>query len=113
MDRPNEAEKKYLSLAYDAFYGIFEEVIADAFWEQDKYYKFCRVKDAFSIYAELLNYPPLQGVIEYLKSHRPPMEAEIGSELFKFIRNVVAHFPFFRSWEEVWIDKDLVNWYRE
>ncbi len=41
------------------------------------------------------------------------MEAEIGSELFKFIRNVLVHFPFFRSWDEVWITKNLVNWYRE
>jgi hypothetical protein len=113
MDRPNQAEAKYLIQAYNAFYDIFEEILTDSFWEKDKYYKFCKVKDAFSIYAELLNYPPLQQVIEYLKNNRPPMEAEIGSELFKFVRNVIAHFPFFGSWEEVWIDKDIVNWYKE
>ncbi len=111
--RPNEAEQKYLTLAYNMFYDIFEEVISEAFWEKDVYYRFCRVKDAFSIYAELLNYPPLQWVIENLRVHRPPMEAEIGSELFKFVRNVAAHFPFFASWEDVWIDTDIVNWYKE
>ncbi len=106
--RPNEAEQKYLTLAYNVFYDIFEEITCEAFWGKDVYYRFCRVKDAFSIYAELLNYPPLQLVIEYLRDHRPPMEAKIGSELFKFVRNVAAHFPFFVSWEDVWIDKDII-----
>src|SRR6266849_1166634 len=103
--RPNNAEEKYLTLAYNAFYDIFDEILTDSFWGKDRYYKFCRIKDAFSVYAELLNYPPIQSVIEYLKNNRPPMEAEIGSELFKFVRNVVAHFPFFGSWEDIWIDQ--------
>ena len=38
------------------------------------------------------------------------MEAEIGGELFKFVRNVLAHFPLFATWDEVWINKALVNW---
>lgn len=41
------------------------------------------------------------------------MEGEIGSNLFKFIRNIFAHFPFFDSWDEVWINKSIVNWYKE
>jgi hypothetical protein len=35
---------------------------------------------------------------------------EIGSELFKLVRNVLAHFPVFESWEDVYIDNDLANW---
>ena len=38
------------------------------------------------------------------------MEAEIGGELFKFVRNLLAHFPLFATWDEVWINKALVNW---
>ncbi|MFC1807926.1 hypothetical protein ACFL0T_06120 [Candidatus Omnitrophota bacterium] len=41
------------------------------------------------------------------------MEAEIGSELFKFIRNIVMHFPFFNGWNEVWINKSIVNWNKD
>ena len=41
------------------------------------------------------------------------MESEIGSELFKFIRNVVYHFPFFNSWDSVWINQSIVNWYKK
>ena len=110
--RPNRAEKEFLGLAYNKFYDIYEEILSDDFWKRDAYYRFSRIKDAFSIYAELLNYPPIKWVVEYLKNHRPPMEAEIGSELFKFVRNVVVHFPLFESWEKVWISKDIMNWYK-
>lgn len=107
---PNIAELKYLNLAYNRFYDIFDEVLTDSFWVKDKYYRFCKIRDAFSIYTELLSYEPIQWIIEYLRTHRPPMEAEIGSELFKLVRNVLAHFPVFESWEDVYIDYDLANW---
>jgi hypothetical protein len=111
--RPTRIEKELLTLAYNAFYDIFEEAFSDGFWEKDAYYRFSRTEDAFSIYAELLNYPPLKWVIEYLKKKRPPMEAEIGSEFFMFARNILIHFPFFQTWEEVWINKNIVNWHKE
>jgi len=38
------------------------------------------------------------------------MESEISGQLFKFIRNVLIHFPIYDSWDEVWINKDLINW---
>ena len=41
------------------------------------------------------------------------MEAEIAKELFKFIRNVIIHFPFFDRWEDVWINQSLINWHKE
>jgi len=41
------------------------------------------------------------------------MESEIGSELFRFVRNVVSHFPYFNSWDSVWIKKTIVNWNKE
>jgi len=111
--RPNEAEKEFLSLAYARFYDIFDEVISDDFWEKDSQYRFSKIKDSFSVYSELLNYTPIQWTIEDLRSSRPPMEAEIGSELFKFIRNVITHFPFFERWGDTWINKKLINWHKE
>lgn len=85
----------------------------DSFWEKNEWERFSKIKQAFEIYAELLNYEPIQWVIEKLKKTRPPMESEIGSELFKFVRNVVTHFPFFKGWNEVWINGLLVNWYKD
>lgn len=111
--RPNPAEIQFLTLAYNRFYDLFEEVMADEFWDKEPWYRFSKVKGVFSVYGELLNYEPIGWVLEQMKKARPPMESEIGSELFKFIRNVVAHFPLFDSWDEVWISGSLVNWSRE
>lgn len=110
---PNKFELQFLTLAYNRFYDIYEEVMDDTFWDKNDWERFSKIKQAFSIYAELLNYEPLKWVIEKLKTARPPMESEIGSELFKFVRNVVSHFPFFKSWDDVWINNSLVNWYKD
>jgi len=111
--RPNKAESEFLTIAYNRFYDIFEEVMSDPFWEKDEWYRFSKVKDAFAVYSELLNYEPIKWVIENIKISRPPMEAEIGSELFRFIRNVIMHFPFFDSWNEVWVNQSIINWYKD
>lgn len=111
--RPNKSEVEFLTLAYNRFYDIHEEVFQDEFWTNNAYYRFCKIREAFNVYAELLNYEPLKWEINDLKKTRPPIEAEIGSELFKFIRNIVAHFPFFDSWNDVYVNNSIVNWYRQ
>jgi len=110
---PTPAEVKFLTLAYNRFYDIYEEVMVDSFYDKDELYRYSRIKDVFAVYTELLNYEPIKRVIEHIKNARPPMEAEIGSDLFKFIRNVIAHFPFFDKWDDVWVSKSIVNWYRD
>lgn len=111
--KPNEAEKLFLSLAYNRFYNLFEEIMNDSFWKLDAWQRFSKVSNGFSVYAELLNYAPLKYILKTMKTKRPPMEAEIGGELFKFVRNVLAHFPLFATWDDVWINKTLINWNRE
>lgn len=111
--RPNSLEIQFLTLAYNRFYDLYEEVINDNFWDKSDWERFSKINQAYSIYAELLNYDPIKWVIEKLKTKRPPMESEIGSELFKFVRNVVSHFPFFTKWDDVWISKPIVNWYKD
>lgn len=111
--KPNNAEQEFLTLAYNRFYDIYDEIINDSFWEKDEWYRFSKTKDGFAVYAELLNYEPIKWVVEQTKKHRLPMEAEIADELFKFIRNVITHFPFFNCWNDVWINKAIINWYKE
>ena len=111
--KPNESELAFLTLSYNRFYDIFEEAINDSFWEKEEWYRFSKVKEGFAVYSELLNYEPIKGTIENIKKSRPPMEAEIGSELFKFIRNIITHFPFFNSWNDVWVNKSIINWYKK
>ena len=110
--RPNKAELEFLNLAFNRFYDIFDEVMEDSFWRKKRLYRFSRLNIAFAVYSELLNYEPIKWVIEHLKKNRPPMESEIGSELFRFVRNMVAHFPFFDTWNDVYVTKSLANWWR-
>ncbi|MDP1744589.1 MAG: hypothetical protein Q8L90_03365 [Bacteroidota bacterium] len=111
--KPNSAEMQFLTLAYNRFYDLFDEVMQESFWKKNEWERFSKIKQAYTIYAELLNYEPIKFVIEKLKTERPPMESEIGSELFKFVRNLFSHFPFFTKWDDVWISKSIVNWYKE
>jgi hypothetical protein len=108
--RPNAAEIAFLDLAYGRFYALFAEVMDDAFWEKDDWYRFSRVANGFAIYAELLHYPPIGWEIERLRQMRPPAEAEMASDLFRFVRNIITHFPFFDRWDDVWLTKPLINW---
>ncbi|GLS92042.1 hypothetical protein GCM10007916_31120 [Psychromonas marina] len=111
--RPNKSEELFLSLAYNRFYDIADEIMEEAFWEREEWYRFSKVSHLFAIYAEVLSYEPIKLVLKALKKNRPPMESEIGGPLFKFVRNILAHFPLFESWNDVWINKELVNWQRE
>jgi hypothetical protein len=111
--RPIISEIQFLTLAYNRFYDLFDEVIDDSFWVKSDWERFSKINQTYSIYTELLNYEPIKWIIEKLKTDRPPMEAEIGSELFKFVRNVFTHFPFFTKWDDVWINKSIINWYKD
>jgi len=111
--KPSGAEKLFLSLAYNRFYDLFEEVMNDSFWKLDAWQRFSKVSNVFSVYAELLNYELLKYILKAMKTQRPPMEAEIGGELFKFVRNILTHFPLFATWDDVWVNKTLINWNRK
>lgn len=87
--------------------------MADDFWDKDSHYRFSRVSSVFAVYAEILSYESFRYVLETIKTQRPPMESEISGPMFKFFRNIFAHFPFFDTWDDVWVSKELVNWQRE
>ncbi|KAF0203391.1 MAG: hypothetical protein FD170_1110 [Bacteroidetes bacterium] len=105
-----EAEELFLNLSYNKFYDIKSEVFSENFWNQEPNYRLGRISQAFLIYGEILNHEPMKGVLNWIEKHRPPMESDISGPLIKFIRNIFAHFPFFDTWNEIWINIDLVNW---
>lgn len=109
--RPNQRELLFLHKAYESFFNdILPEVLEDAFWQRDPYYRFSRIRDAFLIYSEILDYEPIGWFLERLKTFRPPMEAELSNEYVLFLRNAMVHFPLFKSWDQVELTKGLVNW---
>ena len=44
------------------------------------------------------------------KGGRPPLEGVIADGLFSFIRNLLLHFPVFKTWDEVYINKNMATW---
>lgn len=108
--RPTIAEEEFLKLAYSRFYEIEDKVFADDFLSKDSELRFNLIKDGFAIYSEILNYEPIKWELEEMKTKRPPMESEISKDLFRLVRNLIFHFPFFTNWNEVFVTKQLVNW---
>lgn len=108
--RPNKQENVFLNHSYNFFLDIYEEIKDEAFWQKDSYYRFNRIRDVFLVYSEILEYEPIGQFLKALEKLRPPMEAELSKEYILFIRNLLIHFPFFKSWNEVKISKELINW---
>jgi hypothetical protein len=49
--RPTQAEIEFLKLSYNRFYDIFDEVMADTFFDNDDLYRLSRIKDAFAVWS--------------------------------------------------------------
>lgn len=106
MQRPTIAETRYLTLGYNSFYNLFDEIMDDKFWGLTPQDRFAKIKDLFSVYTELIKYEPLKFIIG--SDSRPNSEL-LARDFTKFIRNVLQHFPFFEDWDSVYIDKELVT----
>ena len=70
--KPNEAEKEFLTISFNRFHDLFEEMMLDGFFERDGWYRLSRIKEVFSVYVELLNYEPIKWTIDNMKEARPP-----------------------------------------
>jgi hypothetical protein len=108
--RPNKNEILFLNHSYDFFLDIYKEIFDKTFWENNSYYRFNRIRDAFLVYSEVLDYQPVDSFLESLKKVRPPMEAELSKDYLLFIRNLLIHFPFYKSWDDIKFTKELINW---
>lgn len=109
--KPNEKEREVLLLFFNRFYNLYDEIVNNEFSKKDAKVRFYKLRDAFSVYKELLNYEPIKAYIEYMKKGgRPFFEGIIADDLFSFIRNLLLHFPVFETWDEVYINKNLATW---
>ena len=110
MGKPTEKEELFLSQAYEAFFDIAADIKSETFELETPYYRLNKFRDALMIYSEILEYEPIGFFIEHLKTARPPMEAELSKEFLLFLRNMLIHFPFFKSWNEFQVSQKLINW---
>ncbi|HCQ89612.1 MAG TPA: hypothetical protein DIU45_07530 [Clostridium sp.] len=110
---PNEKEKEVLNLFYNRFYDLYDEIVDENFFMNDAKIRFYKIREAFSIYKELLSYEPIKNYLKWIKrGGRPPLEGIIADDLFSFVRNVLSHFPVFDTWNDVYINKNLATWTR-
>lgn len=109
--KPNKKEREALSLFYNRFYDLYEEIVNDDFINKNAKIRFYKLRESFSIYKELLSYEPIKEYIKWMKKGgRPHLEGIIADDLFSFIRNLLLHFPIFDTWDEVYINKNLATW---
>lgn len=107
-NHPTKIEREFLKIAYNRFYDLYEEIMNESFWDKEAKYRLFHMKEVYSVYFELLKYPPIQWMIE---SESKPNFSDVGKDLMRFIRNILQHFPFFDEWDDIWISKSLVNQY--
>ena len=85
---------------------MYEEITNDNFFKENAQLRFFKLREAFSIYKELLSYEPIKSYLEWMKrGGRPPLEGIIADGLFSFIRNLLLHFPIFKTRDEVYVKK--------
>lgn len=107
----NKKEIEVLTLFYNRFYDLYDEIVDDNFIRENENIRFLKLREAFSVYKELLSYEPIKYYIEWMKQGgRPPLEGIIADDVFSFIRNLLLHFPIFNTWNEVYINKNLATW---
>lgn len=107
---PNDNELVMLDLAYTRFFEIYDEFILKDFWELSAEIRLFKFKNCFEIYSELLKYEPIKWYINYLRKHRPLQEGFFAEEYFLFIRNILNHFPYFRCWDDIFINENMAIW---
>ncbi|MCQ2958145.1 MAG: hypothetical protein MJ180_04490 [Candidatus Gastranaerophilales bacterium] len=111
---PKESkEYEFLNLATNRFMDLYELINNISFMDMPPQSRLHIIRDFFSVYAEMLSYPPIKNHIEFIKKTRPSMESVMSSELVKFIRNILVHFPFFSTWDEIYVSKQLINWKKD
>ncbi len=107
---PNKKELEMLGLLYDKFFHLYEEIRSKEFLKLDAGIRFMKLSKMFAIYNEAQLYPPIRYVLDGLDKIRPKSEKFIALNLFNFIRNVLAHYPVFDSWNEAYVTKNLAPW---
>lgn len=106
---PNE--ELVLRLFYNRFYDLYDEITNDKFLMFDAKTRLYKLREAFSIYKELLDFEPIKQYLKWMKNGgRPPLEGVIADDLLSFIRNLLLHYPLFDTWDVVYINKSLATW---
>lgn len=103
----NEHEITFVTMAMERFHQLVENLNSD---ELTPEYRLFYIKELYSIFAELDNIP----FVKKYKADPPPPQEIIDvmkglDQTVKFVRNVLLHFPLFKTWDEIWISKSFAK----
>lgn len=75
-------------------------------------FDFKSVKHVSALVSELLSNSDTKAAFEKAasKSKVNGKNNEIWLECFEVIRNILVHFPWFNSWDDIYITRSLLNW---
>ncbi len=77
-NKPSSSEIQFLTLAYNRFYDLYDEVMDDSFWTKTDWERFSKIKQAYTIHVELLHYEPIKWVIKKLKQKDLQWSQKLG-----------------------------------
>lgn len=66
--------------------------------------KLLYLKDFLSVYSEISTI----GYIKELNETTPNQVIKEMKPFFKFLRNLIVHFPFFKTWDEIQFTREIV-----
>lgn len=108
--KPTREEAVVLEQFFKGFLVRYREIRDPGFYKRSAEVRLLILKELFSIYNELYLYEPIRSYIDTLDTRRPASEKFIALDCFRFIRNIFIHYPFFRTWDEIYMTKSLASW---
>ncbi|MDQ0966876.1 hypothetical protein QFZ20_002279 [Flavobacterium sp. W4I14] len=101
---PTSDQEEFLQLGLKRYKELSKELLNNKDLSEEK--KFFYIKELVSVYSEMEAYPPLKNLLKDSPTNNPVLTFQ---PLFKAVRHVLAHFPFFSRWDDFYFNQDMVN----
>jgi len=102
-DYPKQDQIDFIQLSLNRSNELMSLVEDNALSERER---FLLLKELVSIYSEMERYPPIIDLLKTVPAGNPV--GDFGP-LFKVIRHLLSHFPFFDTWDVFWFNQEMVN----
>jgi len=102
---PEPQQIEFLNLAFTRYLHL-RHALKNPNPSNTQEQKFYYIKELISVYNELEMFPNIKSSLFSKHVDNPILRF---GPLFKAIRNLVSHFPFFYSWDEVKFNRELVT----
>lgn len=104
-------EHDFLEIGVEKIGKIYDEIYdEESFFKNSPEIRFYKYKEIFTLYFELITHEKMQKAIKEMKQNEYVKIEPYYYEFFSFIRNVIIHFPIYTTWDEVYIDEELLSW---